>query len=279
MFIVRVILAEDWVQWQAILERWVTKAVRELYNHVEIKIFGNFSQAWTALESKGPWHLLITDIALDHSMSEHNLGTQLIALANDQQIPCIVVSGSAVIDTLNVHNLILNLKTNGFFSKGHLDVQQFTKSVQDIIKLTIANFAQELTSKIESFFNEDQKTTLSKILKNLTLNELDFINNIIFSLENSEQIQPELQNILTSTEELFTLIKLNKYNFADSKMTLAVTSLSEFFHSNKTGIKHKIKFLLPIIPIILSYQAEIELGGNFKDIILRIRESWKRLFS
>jgi DNA-binding response OmpR family regulator len=129
-----ILLVEDNLTWQTILKDKLHSALNCHDNHCFIEIVETFGEAYHCLKDK-PWHLLVTDIGLgDSSISPQKLGTELVSLAHDRHIPSIAVSGTPVVTTLTVRDLLLQHGASDFFSKQEFNSKDFIAKVQELIR-------------------------------------------------------------------------------------------------------------------------------------------------
>ena len=172
----RILLVEDDPNWQKILEG-KTHIALDSIGHPEdiIKVIKTFAEAYNFLQ-ENYWHLLITDIGLkDSSISQHQkLGIQLVELAKKQKIPVIVVSGTPVVNTQDVRNLIKDLDVLDYFKKGAFDNKTFITTVQEVLQKQLqssSNIKELLNSSTdkESIRKDYPATATPSILSNSPL--------------------------------------------------------------------------------------------------------------
>jgi len=139
----KVLLVEDHLNWQKILKSRVEQAFQNIGRAGTVKLCSNFIEACQALEFEGPWHLLITDIGLgNHDESRHKLGIQLVDMAHESQLHCIVVSGTLVVTNHDVRDLLKEHGIRDFFSKQNFESKQFVDTVESILKMTLRPSSQ-----------------------------------------------------------------------------------------------------------------------------------------
>jgi CheY-like chemotaxis protein len=129
-----VLLVEDNLSWKSILEDKLFRALDCSSNHCFIKVVDTFDEAYENLKDNF-WHLLVTDIGLgDSSRSPQKLGIQLVSLAHSRHIPAIAVSGTPVVTTSTVRDLLKEYGASDFFSKEDFNSKDFITKVQEIIQ-------------------------------------------------------------------------------------------------------------------------------------------------
>ena len=123
----RLLLVEDERHWQKILKEKLSQALQNIdCRKYIIKVVNTFDEAYTILQ-ESDWHLLVTDIGLIDSPTAHGqkLGIHLVEMAHSKQIPTIVVSGTPVISTQDVRDILIKYQPTDYFSKGKFDNQEF----------------------------------------------------------------------------------------------------------------------------------------------------------
>jgi response regulator of citrate/malate metabolism len=132
----KVLIAEDEKPWQEIIAEYVEVVLRDINEPEEgILISETYQSAKNAIDSQGPWNLLIADITLDSKKQiiGKNYGQLLITRAYELKIPTIVVSG-----TISVSDAGAFCRQYGVvdcFSKK--DFASFETIFMDIIKKTL----------------------------------------------------------------------------------------------------------------------------------------------
>jgi DNA-binding response OmpR family regulator len=113
----KVLLVEDSEVWQAILQMHISEA---LPGSDPPQVVGTYQDGAHALRQAG-WDLIVTDIGLPPD-SGHVLGMQLVNLAKEADVPCIVVSGTEAVTKQLVRDLLVgeDYLARDFFSKEEL---------------------------------------------------------------------------------------------------------------------------------------------------------------
>ncbi|MEC4815046.1 MAG: CHAT domain-containing protein [Scytonema sp. PMC 1069.18] len=153
----RVLLVEDDPNWQKILEGKTHSALEGIGRSEDtIKVVKTFAEAYDILH-ESHWHLLVTDIGLkDSSISRRQkLGIQLVELANQHNIPVIVVSGTPVVNTQDVRNFFKEHNVSDYFKKGTFDNKKFINAVQELLQKQLQFLAN--TNELPNKLNDDDK--------------------------------------------------------------------------------------------------------------------------
>ncbi|KST65525.1 response regulator [Mastigocoleus testarum] len=128
MAILKILLVEDNPSWQKILKSRIRRALEGLgYKDSDytIKVVDTFDEAYQALQ-ENDWHLLVTDIELkdSHTANGNKLGTELVPIAHNQNIPTLTVTGATPLIYPN----------EGYFPKEDFDGKKFISQVQVLLK-------------------------------------------------------------------------------------------------------------------------------------------------
>lgn len=110
---IQILLVENHRKWQEILAMHIHQALPS----ADVVIAARFQEANVQL-AQGEWRLLVTDIGLPPD-NEHVLGMQLVKLAREMNVPCIVVSGTEAMTNQLVADATTKYNAR-FFSKQQL---------------------------------------------------------------------------------------------------------------------------------------------------------------
>ena len=67
-------------------------------------------------------------------------------------------------------------------------------------------------------------------------------------------------------------INARSAQIADRQLADAARKLAEVAGDPGLDVKHKLKVMIPILPVLLAYEGELELGSH-----LNLREAWAAL--
>ncbi len=112
---------------------------------------------------------------------------------------------------------------------------------------------QNIIAAITEQLNRDQITTLSTILD---------------ALEAEQVSEGEMQNILQSIHLSLTTLQQQGIALPAEQETLA-----ELINTPGLDTKHRLKICLPIIPFLLDYEGELELGTG-----IELKAVWQKLW-
>ena len=130
----KILLVEDHPTWQNILKKEIKHAIKPFDSKCLIEVFSDFDQADKALDSEGPWDLMVTDIGLGSPESRQKLGKILVESACRLDVPTIVVSGTPVLTPKDIRDLLKVYRAYDFFSKQHFDGDTFILRIQEILE-------------------------------------------------------------------------------------------------------------------------------------------------
>ena len=118
-----------------------------------------------------------------------------------------------------------------------------------------------------SQFQPVEQNLLNQFTERLADEQLVEVQAVLEAIENNKVSGHEMKHLLLLVQSTLTEVK-------SSKMSLPVSQdkLLEVLNLPSLDTKHALKFSLPIIPFILSYEGEVGLGGG-----LKLREAWQAL--
>jgi hypothetical protein len=82
----------------------------------------------------------------------------------------------------------------------------------------------------------------------------------------------ELQETLSAIQQALLEIRQTEMGLYDSQLVSEAKNLSDVVDDPKLDVNHKLKVSVPIIPLILSYETEVELKSG-----LNLKAAWQRL--
>ena len=95
---------------------------------------------------------------------------------------------------------------------------------------------------------------------------------ILDGIEANRVPKSELQETLSAVLQSLSEIKQNEAGYYDSRLVSEAANLSEVVDDPKLDVNHKLKVSIPIIPLILTYETEVELKSG-----LNLKTAWQRL--
>jgi len=81
-----------------------------------------------------------------------------------------------------------------------------------------------------------------------------------------------MQETLDAVSQIFSEITTSENGRFDSRLVTDVAIASEVVNDPKLDVGHKLKVTIPIIPLMLSYEGEIDLKSG-----LNLKKAWQKL--
>ena len=121
-------------------------------------------------------------------------------------------------------------------------------------------------------FDTSEQAIISAIVQRLDQNQLATVQSIVDEIETHSVPENELQETLSALQQALLEIRQTERGLYDSQLTSEAKDLSEMVDDPKLDVNHKLKVSVPIIPLILSYETEVELKSG-----LNLKAAWQRL--
>jgi hypothetical protein len=109
------------------------------------------------------------------------------------------------------------------------------------------------------------------LIKQLNQNQLTTVQIIMNALEANRISEVDLEGLLKSVQ--LTLEAVERKGLAISS---AQKEIEKVIYDPSIDAKHKLKVSIPIIPLLIDYEAELELGTGFN--LKTLWEQWKNKF-
>lgn len=107
-----------------------------------------------------------------------------------------------------------------------------------------------------------ERAIISTITQQLDQTQLVLIQNLIDALEANLISEQQMQQMLAALEERIPALSLSS------------VAVAEIIKDPELDAKHKLKITLPIVPMLVEYEGELELGSGFN-----IKSAWEQLIS
>lgn len=135
-------------------------------------------------------------------------------------------------------------------------LQLVEKQLQQIdTKLNVVLVNQ---SSLLNRYNETEKSIITVIVEQLNQTQLAFTETILNAIEANQVSESEMQQMLAVLEE-------NIPSLPPSTQA----EITEIIKSPQLDAKHKITVTFPIVPLLVNYEGELELGTGFN-----IQSAW-----
>ena len=130
----------------------------------------------------------------------------------------------------------------------------------------------DLRKTLLARFDTSEQAIISAIVQRLDQNQLATVQSILDEIEAHSVPENELQETLSALQQALLEIRQTEMGLYDSQLTSEAKDLSEMVDDPKLDVNHKLKVSVPIIPLILSYETEVELKSG-----LNLKAAWQRL--
>ena len=102
--------------------------------------------------------------------------------------------------------------------------------------------------------------------------QLTTVQGVLNAIETERFPLSQLQDTLTALQQMLSEIQQHDIILGDPTITDALEQVAETVAAPQLDVKHRLMITLPIIPLILSYEGEIELNSG-----LNLEAAWQRL--
>jgi septal ring factor EnvC (AmiA/AmiB activator) len=142
------------------------------------------------------------------------------------------------------------------------DVLKNQKVMQDDLK--------DLRKTLLARFDASEQAIITAIVQRLDQNQLATVQSILDEIETHRVPQNELQETLSTLQQ--ALLEIRQTGLNDLQLVSEAKDLLEMVDDPKLDVHHKLKVSIPIIPLILTYETEVELKSG-----LNLKAAWQRL--
>ena len=111
-------------------------------------------------------------------------------------------------------------------------------------------------------YDATEQATIKTVAQQLDRNQLVLTQNLLDALEANQVSEQQMQQMLAVLEERVPALP-------PSQATLA-----EIIKAPELDAKHKLKVTLPLVPFLVDYEGELELGSGFN-----IKSAWEQLLT
>ncbi|AFY35565.1 hypothetical protein [Calothrix sp. PCC 7507] len=131
-------------------------------------------------------------------------------------------------------------------------------SGQNAISQNINQMQQSLLNR----YDAAEKVMIVSIVEQLTQSQLAVTQTLLDALEANQLSEPEIYQMLAVLEERIPSLPPSQ------------AAIAEIIKAPELDAKHKLKVTLPIVPFLIDYEGELELGSG-----LNIKSAWENLVS
>jgi hypothetical protein len=151
-------------------------------------------------------------------------------------------------------------------------LQQMDAKLDDVLKnqKVVLDDLNDLRKTLLARFDANEQTIISAIVQRLDQNQLATVHSILDKIETYSVPENELQETLNAIQQ--ALLEIRQTGLNDLQLMTEAKNLSEVVEDPKLDVNHKLKVSVPIIPLILTYETEVELKSG-----LNLKAAWQRL--
>jgi hypothetical protein len=148
------------------------------------------------------------------------------------------------------------------------ELQQVNRKVDWLLEgqLDIVNNLNHMGEAILSQFSTGEQRIIKELSERFTENQVNVVQSVLETLD----MQPLDELEIRQSVETVQLSLLELHTSGD--LLPKQTEIEEIIAAPHLDLKHKLKFSIPIIPLLLEYTAEIEFGNR-----LNLEALWDRL--
>lgn len=143
-------------------------------------------------------------------------------------------------------------------------LQQMDDKINVLLKGQIAIYKnqQQIRQALLKRYNASEKAIIGSITQQLNQTQLVLTENLLQALENNMLSELEMQQMLAVLEERLPSLPPSQ------------AAIAEIIKDPEMDARHKLKVTLPIIPMLVEYEGELELGSGFN-----IKSAWQQLMT
>lgn len=131
-----------------------------------------------------------------------------------------------------------------------------------------------LRQAILAHFENSEQSIIKATLDRLEQAQLKTVQTILHAIDATILSEHELRNTLTVFRDALKEIQRREAILASRDLTDELGAVSEAIKAPRLDVKNKLKVTVPIIPLLLSYEGEIELGSG-----MNLEAAWQRLIT
>lgn len=115
-------------------------------------------------------------------------------------------------------------------------------------------------------FGASEKRIVAALIDDLDQHDLALVQTVLNTIEQVSEADGQLAATLAAIEEMLPKIQGQLDNLADFARGSQLEQAAEIVRDPTLEVKHKLKVAIPIIPMLLSYETELEIsaGVNLK---------------
>jgi hypothetical protein len=129
----------------------------------------------------------------------------------------------------------------------------------------------ELQSVLLTRYSASEKSIVSELTKQLNQGQLATVEAILQAVESNQIPEREMQEFIIEFQRSLALV-----SHEHGTSLVQGREITEILEAPGLDFQHKLKVSLPIIPLLIDYEAEVGLGSGFN--LKAMWEKWKENF-
>ena len=140
-------------------------------------------------------------------------------------------------------------------------------------QIDIHQHISALGQAILNRYDAGEKRLLSSVIEKITEAQIQTVNDILEASENNRLNETEMNAAIEGVKQ-----SLSKIEEQGKSLVPEQKKLAETFNAPQLSVKHKLKMSVPIIPLILNYETEFELGSgiNLGNVWTNLRSKFSK---
>ena len=151
---------------------------------------------------------------------------------------------------------------------------ELLESKVDAVLTSVATLRTDLLAR----FDESDQIIITSVVDRLAARELENTRRVLLAIDEGYVSEREMTNAIDSVHSELSRLQEQLGDLAPTELLHEAAKADEIFNDPQLSVKHKLKTGFPIIPFVLSYEGEIELGqdSNLFRLWQQITGWWKR---
>lgn len=118
-----------------------------------------------------------------------------------------------------------------------------------------------------NYYKDSERNVIAAISEKLDESQIKTISTVLSAVENNQIPEAEILQIVEGTQQIITVLEQKNITLPSNQQATV-----ELIKAPEIDTKHRLKIFLPIIPILLSYEGELELGSG-----INLKAVWQKL--
>ena len=144
-----------------------------------------------------------------------------------------------------------------------IQLQEINGKINVLLTGLIAIYQKQL--QVLERYNDSEKAIITSITRQLNDTQLILTEKLLQALDDNMVSEPEMQQMLAVLDERLSSLPLS---LPANQAAVA----EKIIKDPELDARHKLKVTLPIIPMLVEYEGELELGSGFN-----IQSAWQQL--